>query len=127
MIDGNKNNMECAALKHAGEASLSLADGQCLRDVVPDKRDGRVCTFFVVVVIVFVFVERELSVCAAIDAEFEWIGRFLGSVLDIGTERNDRSGTNEKRKTIERSGNVKCTSALRAAPVQKSYQPASGR
>src|SRR5690349_15528734 len=69
---------------------------------------------FVIVGIVFVLVKRELSICATVDADFERISGFLGGVLDIRAERDDRSCPNEKRKTVERSGSVNCASALRA-------------
>ena len=47
--------------------------------------DRGINTLLIIVGVVLVFVEREVPVGSGIDAEFEGVGGFLRSVLQIGT------------------------------------------
>ena len=69
--------------------SLAVADGQGLLRIVPMERDGGVHALLVVVAVVLVFVQNEVSVGSAIDAQLNRIRRLLSGPLDVGAHGDD--------------------------------------
>jgi len=55
---------------------------------------------FIIVIVVFVFVQREAAIRAGIDAQFDGVGRFFGGVLDEWAHGNDGAGPDQQRDFI---------------------------
>src|SRR5215472_15004444 len=83
VVLSHKHNLQAALHEHPGKCSLAFTDGQGLFRVVPVKRDRRVYSFLVVVAVVFIFVEREIAIRPAIDAQFDGIFGLFGRPLII--------------------------------------------
>src|SRR5256885_17202458 len=66
-------------------------------------RDRGECSLFVIVSVALVFVDRERSIGAGVDSQFDRVRGLLRRVLQIGPKRQNRAGANEQRFTIERS------------------------
>src|SRR5580692_10116701 len=67
----HQDHVERAAFQHAGKLSLAIAYGQSAMCVIPVHRNGRVGTLLIIVGVVFVFVESEISVRTAVDAKLD--------------------------------------------------------
>src|SRR5215470_975034 len=89
--------------------TFTVADCQHLSSVVPMKWDCRVRSIFIVVIVVFIFVEREIAISSSIDAQFNGIWWLLSTPLLLGTHRHDRSRSNEQRNAIQRSRSINTT------------------
>ena len=76
----HEDHVERSAGRHSGVAAISIPNAQLLPGVVPRERDRRILASLVVVRIAFVFVERERSVGALVDADLKRIDA-LGGVL----------------------------------------------
>src|SRR5882757_4938587 len=70
-------------------------------------RDRGECPVLVIVSVPLVFVDRERSIGAGVDSQFDRVRGLLRRVLQIGPERQNRASANEQRFTIERSIYVK--------------------
>ena len=70
------------------------------------ERNSRIEAFFVIVIVVFIFVEREVSVGAAIDAEFDRVGWSLCGSLFVRAQRKNGSGANIQRESVQGSCGV---------------------
>ena len=77
MIFTDENNPEGTTSQHSRELSFAITDSQHAFGIVPMQRDGRVRAFLVVVIVVFVFVESEVAIRAAVDPQLNRVGRFL--------------------------------------------------
>ena len=86
---------ERAAFKHARKLPFAIADGQSAVRVIPVQRNRGKDSFFVILVVIFVFIEREVAIRAAIDTQFDWVGRFLGRPFFVRAQRQDRASANE--------------------------------
>src|SRR5215471_8142639 len=95
VIFSNKHDMESALGKHSWELSFTLANGQSLFRVIPTEGDRRVHSLFIVVSVVFVFVEREITVCSAINAQLNRVFGLLGGPLYLRPHWNNRTGTHK--------------------------------
>src|ERR1017187_536610 len=73
----NPLDVERAFLQHAGKIAGAFANFQCVFGIVPRNRNRGVFSFFVIVSIALILVERELAVRAAINAQLGGIGWFL--------------------------------------------------
>src|SRR5208337_3852616 len=92
--------------------ALAIANGQRLCSVVPVQRDGRIDSFFVVVAVALVFVEGEVAIGSAIDAQFDRVRRFLAGPFLVGPERKNGAGAHKKRNAVERSSSVDGAAAI---------------
>jgi hypothetical protein len=79
----DQHDSERAAFQRPGKCSRAIPDRQCMRRIIPGKRNRCVRAFFVVVTVVLVFVQREFSVGPAINANLNRIGCFLGRIFNV--------------------------------------------
>src|SRR5215471_16927347 len=91
MVSPNEDNVKRTRREHPGEGSDAIADGERVCGVVPEKGNRRVGSFFVVVVVVFVFVKREASACARINADFDGVLRFFGREFFLVRDSQSRA------------------------------------
>src|ERR1022692_2541054 len=80
--------------QHSGKRALALADLQCLCLLIPSNWYSRVVTLLIVVAVILVFVEREPSIGATINAQLDWIGRLLRCILQFRAHRDDGTCAN---------------------------------
>src|SRR5271165_7342211 len=106
VILAHENHAECPVLQHPRELSFTLTNRQGLRGLIPAYRNRGVDAFLIVIAVVFVLVESKRTVSAAINAQFNRIGGFLGGILQFRSHWNDRSCTNKKGYAIERSRDI---------------------
>src|SRR5947207_3224208 len=112
VVLANKNHSEAAIFQHARKLSLAFADRQGLTFIVPMQRDGRVGALFIVVIVVLVFIEGKVSICARVDSQLHGICRLLGRPFFIRSERNDRSRPHIKWQPIEWGDRIDKAAAL---------------
>ena len=123
MAGGDEDDAEGAAADHAGEAAGAGADGELAGLVVPGEGDDGVLPLLVGVGVAGVFVEVEVAVGAAVDAELDGGVGLLAGVFDLGAEGEDGAGADVEGQRIERRlGTVMCWLPGTVLPVQKSYQ-----
>ncbi len=67
------------------------------------KRNGRVGAFLIVVAVVFVFVQREISVPAPVKSKFNRVGGLLRGPFLVRPQRKNRSGTDIEGQPLHRS------------------------
>src|SRR5580693_568378 len=83
----HQDHVERAACPHAGKLSLAIAYGQSAMGVIPAQRNGRVRTLLIIVGIVLIFVESEISVRTAVDAKLDRVLRFFRGPLFVRPQR----------------------------------------
>src|SRR5580704_8200896 len=113
MILSDDHYAKRAPIQHARKMALPVANGQRLRGVVPVQRDGRIDSFFVIVAIAFVFVEGEVAVGSAIDAQFDRVRGLFARPLLVGPERKNGARANKERNAVERRGSVEGAAAIK--------------
>ena len=101
MIFAYEDYAERAAFQHARKLPFAIADRQSVGTIIPVEWNGRVDSFFVIVIIVFIFIEREVAVRPAINPKFNRVGRFLRGPLFVRPERKNRSGAHIERQTVQ--------------------------
>src|SRR5215470_15092221 len=103
MILGHEYNLKTAFGRHSRELSFSLTDRQRMLCVIPVKRDRGIRSLFVIVAIAFIFVEREISVGTAKDAQLDSIFSLFRGPFFLRPHRNNGTRAHEQRKLIDRS------------------------
>ena len=64
VVGRDEDDTEGAFLQHTGKLAGALANRQRLFGFIPGERNGRVGAFFVAVIVILIFVGRELAVRA---------------------------------------------------------------
>src|ERR1017187_7316610 len=82
MVFSHDDDVETAFLQHAGKRAFSVLNGEPVVGVIPVKSNGGMDALFIIVIVVLVFIQREASIRAGIDAQFNGIGRFFSRVLN---------------------------------------------
>ena len=100
----HKDDVERPSARHAGVAARAAADAQLLSFLVPAERDGGVIPFFVAVRVVFIFVEHEFGIGAAVYPQLQRHGSRLGRVLHHRPQGQDSAGPHVKGHQVNGRG-----------------------
>src|ERR1035441_3397639 len=80
MIFRNPDNIERAFLQHAGEFAGTFSNFQSMLGVIPRNRNRGEFSLFIIVSVVFVFVELERPISTTINAKLNRIRRFFAGI-----------------------------------------------
>src|SRR5207248_1412277 len=127
VVLADKHDLKAALGQHSRERSFALADSQCLPRVVPVKWDRGVHSLLVVIAVVFVFIEREVSIRSAIDAQLDGIFRLFAGPFLVRPHRHDGTPRTNRGSLSMGAAASLVRGPSRELPLQKSYHFAFGR
>jgi hypothetical protein len=127
MVGSHDDDVEAAFLQHAGERAFPVVNGEPAVGVVPVKGDGGVDTFFIIVIVVLVFIQRETSVRAGIDAQFDGVSRLFSRGLNEWSHGDDGAGLDQERNLVNGSIRYNCLPAGKSLSGPKVHPLSSGR
>lgn len=96
----NKYDVEFAVFQHTFVVAFSLVNSQCALFVIPFHQDGCVSTFFIIIIIKFIFIKGKFRISTRIDANRQIIPLLFCRVLHCWSPRKDRSRTYINRHNI---------------------------
>src|SRR5207302_11007595 len=102
VVLADKHDLKAALGEHSRKGSFALSDRQCLLRVIPVKGNRGVHSLFIVVAVVPVFVEREISIRAAIDAQLDGVFGFLRGSLLFRPHRTTRTRVRKHHKLTDK-------------------------
>src|SRR2546430_17175493 len=98
----NDNDVKSPLLQHAGKRPRSVSNRQHRGFILPTYWNRGERPLFVIVSVALVFVDRERSIGAGVDSQFDRVRGLLRRVLQIGPKRLNRPSANDHRFTSQR-------------------------
>ena len=77
------------------------------------KNSYIILTFFIIIVVIFVFIQLKGPIGARIDAQLDRVGRLFRRVLEVGPQRQNGAGPDMERDAVEGRGRVDPPAAVR--------------
>ena len=114
--------MKDPAVPYSGKSSFPFTDDQRSRSIVPSKVNRAILAFFVIIIIIFILVQRKAAIGSPIYPYFQCIRRFLQGILLKWPKRQYGAALYKQWHPVYRSRIVHGAAAGIGLPVQKSIQ-----